>query len=224
MKKASANGEERIRDAERSRSALLSAAEELFAERGFAATSLGDVASRAGLSRGTPNYFFGSKDALYAAVLERAFSEREQATREAFQPLIRWAVAESPGSLKKALTGAVAGYMDFLASRPSFLRLIQWEELTGAARLRAVERDSAAIEEAFAALRGVARRRGLNSFRVADAVTLCVSLVFFPLSAQATFMTAIERDLDDPATYRQHISLVVDQILHLIGGPRQRRA
>jgi TetR/AcrR family transcriptional regulator len=219
MGKASAPGEERIRDAERSRLALLGAAEELFAERGFDATSLGDVASRAGLSRGTPNYFFGSKDELYAAVLEGVFKEREEATREAFQPLIHWALAESPGSLKKALTGAIAGYMDFLTSRPSFLRLIQWEELMGATRLRAVERDSAAIEEAFAALRRVARRRGLNSFRVADAVTLCVSLVFFPLSAQATFMASIERDFNDPATYRRHISLVVDQILHLIGGP-----
>lgn len=218
MAKASAHGDERVRDAGRSRSALLEAAEDLFAERGFDATSLGDVAKRAGLSRGTPNYFFGSKDQLYEAVLERAFREREQATREAFQPLVRWAAAEDPGSLKRTLTGAVTGYMDFLASRPSFLRLIQWEELTGATRLHAVERDSAAIEEAFAALRRVARRRGLNSFRVADAVTLCVSLIFFPLSAQATFMTAIERDLNDPATYRRHISLVVDQILHLIGG------
>jgi AcrR family transcriptional regulator len=48
---------------------ILQAALELFVERGFAATRLEDVASRAGVSKGTPYLYFRSKDELFKAVV-----------------------------------------------------------------------------------------------------------------------------------------------------------
>ena len=63
---------ERRRDAERTREAILIAAEDHFARRGFEGTSLQQIAEAAGVARSTPAYFFGSKDALYDAVLARA--------------------------------------------------------------------------------------------------------------------------------------------------------
>ena len=51
---------EKERNATRSRAAILDAAERLFAERGYDATSLTEVGAAAGVSRGTPGYFFGS--------------------------------------------------------------------------------------------------------------------------------------------------------------------
>ena len=50
---------------------LLSAALELFVERGFAATKLEDVASRAGVSKGTLYLYFDSKESLFKAVIEQ---------------------------------------------------------------------------------------------------------------------------------------------------------
>ncbi|MDP9362946.1 MAG: TetR/AcrR family transcriptional regulator, partial [Chloroflexota bacterium] len=64
----------RTRDADRSREAILDAAEALFAERGYEGASLQEIGRAAGVSRGTPGYFFGSKERLYQAVLERAFA------------------------------------------------------------------------------------------------------------------------------------------------------
>jgi AcrR family transcriptional regulator len=49
---------------------LTSAALELFVEKGFAATRLDDVASRAGVSKGTLYLYFDSKEALFKAVIE----------------------------------------------------------------------------------------------------------------------------------------------------------
>ena len=72
---------EKERDASRSRAAILDAAERLFAERGYDATSLTEVGAAAGVSRGTPGYFFGSKADLYRAVLYRAFAEVREAVR-----------------------------------------------------------------------------------------------------------------------------------------------
>src|SRR5918911_4763660 len=81
---------EKVRDAERSREAILAAAERLFAERGYEATTLQEIGAAAGLSRGTPSYFFGSKEQLYMDVLRRAFAVRHQATQAAFQPVLDW--------------------------------------------------------------------------------------------------------------------------------------
>ncbi|MFL5515352.1 MAG: TetR/AcrR family transcriptional regulator, partial [Gemmatimonadales bacterium] len=72
---------EKERNAERTRAAILQAAERLFATKGYEATSLTDVGAAAGVSRGTPGYFFGSKAELYRAVLDHSFNEVREAVR-----------------------------------------------------------------------------------------------------------------------------------------------
>src|SRR5688500_7134829 len=97
----------KTRDASRTRAAILDAAEHLFSRRGFAAVSLNEIAEAAGVSRATPSYFFGSKEALYVAVLERVFADRQTAARSAFEPLEAWARGESSLSLRDVLERAV---------------------------------------------------------------------------------------------------------------------
>ena len=50
---------------------ILDAAERLFGERGFPATSLRDITAGAGVNVASVNYHFGSKEALLTAVLAR---------------------------------------------------------------------------------------------------------------------------------------------------------
>ena len=207
----------RIRDAERSRKTILDAAEMLFAERGFEAVSLQEIGEAAGLSRGTPNYFFGSKHDLYVAVLERVFADREEATKRAFEPVIAWCKSARAGSLRRPLTRAIESYMSFLLERPAFVKLIIREDLRGGEGLRRAQRESSAMREALAAVRAVARKRSLHRFKVDDAVLVLVSLTFSPLSQQSTFMAALGRDLRDAAVRRQHVRLVVGQMLQLVG-------
>ena len=218
MVKPAERGKTRSRDSGRSREALLAAAERLFAERGFEATSLTDIGAAAGLSRGTPSYFFGSKAGLYRAVLERAFEARDRATATAFRPVREWDGSGGSSSLRAALAEAVGSYMDFLSGHPSFQRLVQREELSGGNRLQGVERESSAIRGAFEALRSRSGALQLEEFDVDDAVLVCVSLTYSPLAQHATFMAALGRDLDDPATRGRHVELVVDQLLSLLGG------
>ena len=59
------------------RVAVLDAAERLFAARGYRGTSLEEIGREAGLSRGTPGYFFGSKQRLYGEVLDRILTRAQ---------------------------------------------------------------------------------------------------------------------------------------------------
>ena len=57
----------------RTKTAILDAAERLFARRGFEATSLRTITAEAGANLGAVNYHFTSKDGLILAVVKRMF-------------------------------------------------------------------------------------------------------------------------------------------------------
>jgi AcrR family transcriptional regulator len=59
----------------RTRGALLGAARELFAEKGFASTGREEIAERAGVTRGALYHHFASKTELAAAVVEQLEGE-----------------------------------------------------------------------------------------------------------------------------------------------------
>lgn len=61
----------RIRDAERSKRALLAAGTELFAEKGYSRARLRDIAGRAGVDAALVIRYFGSKEGLYLAALKQ---------------------------------------------------------------------------------------------------------------------------------------------------------
>ncbi|HSP39660.1 MAG TPA: TetR family transcriptional regulator [Frankiaceae bacterium] len=66
--------DERTRDAERSRAALLDAAEAEFGEKGLAGARVESIAARAGLNKQLISYYFGGKQALYDAIIERWYT------------------------------------------------------------------------------------------------------------------------------------------------------
>ena len=65
-----------------SRTRILDAARELFAERGFAACRVADVGRRAGMSPGNVYWHFDSKEAILSAILAEGFASLEAMTAE----------------------------------------------------------------------------------------------------------------------------------------------
>jgi TetR/AcrR family transcriptional regulator len=210
---------EKIRDAERSRVAILAAAERLFAERGFDGASLGEIGAAAGLSRGSPSYFFGSKEQLHSEVLAAAFDGRQEATKRAFEPVVAWARdGDGVDELRAALVRAATGYMRYLAQNPSFVSLIMREELAEGGRLRGASTESTAIKDAFSAVRRAGASRGVRAFRVEEAVLLFVSLTFAPVSYRSTLLPALGLDATTPAGIRRQTRLAVGQMMHFLCG------
>lgn len=64
-----------------SRLAILEAAEAEFAERGFAGVRIEHVAARAGYNKSLVYRYFGGREGLYRAVLERAAARRSGSSR-----------------------------------------------------------------------------------------------------------------------------------------------
>jgi len=101
--------------AERTRQSILEAAEALFAERGFAATRLEDVAERVGIRRASIFYYYRDKGELYEAVLGSVFGS----LLSRIEPILREA-----RPLGERAEAAVSTWIDFLVERPTTARLL----------------------------------------------------------------------------------------------------
>lgn len=204
---------DRGRDPERSREAILDAAERLFAERGYEASSLQEVGTRAGLSRAAPGYFFGSKAELYRAVLDRAFDEVRAAVRAG---RARALAGNHPP--EAVLAGAVADYYDFLAARPNFVRLIEREALGGSPIGDEVAPRLAAGQEALAA---ISEELGLGEAESAESAHLLLSIValcWFPLVHGPTLLRSIGLDAAAPGFAEARKRRIIDLLLHGVAG------
>ncbi len=103
---------------QRTQQALLDAAEALFAEQGVDATSVAEVAERAGTSIGAVYHHFRDKKALLYALYDRLAESFQATTAEAVDPA-RW-VGASVGDI-------LQGYLEFALQsereRPGFKRV-----------------------------------------------------------------------------------------------------
>ena len=207
-----ATNPDRTRNPDRSRAAILDAAERLFAEQGYEATSLNQVGTAAGVSRGTPGYFFGSKSDLYQAMLDRSFAEVRDAVREGRARAL--ASAQSPDTI---LAGAVSDYFDFLAARPNFIRLIEREALNGGRLFEGVSHLSAGQE----ALAAISVELGLDDSPSGDAAHLLLSIIslcWFPLIHARTVAPAVGVGLEDAEDLERRKRQVISLVLHGIRG------
>jgi AcrR family transcriptional regulator len=105
----------RERNPERSRERLLEAAQEEFAEKGFAGARVESIAGRAGLNKQLISHHFGGKEGLYRAVMETRLG----------RPGGELAGAEL------SLPGGLAALFERAASDPQWVRILQWEAMEG---------------------------------------------------------------------------------------------
>jgi AcrR family transcriptional regulator len=109
------------------RERILSAAEALFMERGFAATSLREITSRAQVNLAAVNYHFGSKEELIRAVFARHLGPLNQA-RVSYLDSLETDAQGQPLTPERIIEAMVAPVMqasrDPLRGGARFLRLL----------------------------------------------------------------------------------------------------
>jgi AcrR family transcriptional regulator len=74
-------GAERLRDADRTRAEILEVAQAEFARRGYAGARVDEIAALMRTTKRMIYYYFGGKEQLYIAVLEKVYTEVRTAER-----------------------------------------------------------------------------------------------------------------------------------------------
>jgi AcrR family transcriptional regulator len=127
------------------RDRILDVAEALFAERGFAGTSMRDLASAAGLTPASFYNHFEGKEALYAAVLQRGI-----------RPLVELMHGLATRDERELATDEVIRQvMEHLGRRPHLPRLIHHEVAAGGPHIARLARDwvRPLLEQGLAAMK-----------------------------------------------------------------------
>jgi TetR/AcrR family transcriptional regulator len=112
----------KTRDAEATKAAILAAAEELFAERGFAGTPISRISERSGASGPLIIFHFKDKRGLYKAVkaaIARRYSE--------YLP----APIEEAEGLEDILQNIMHTMFSYYRENPTLMRIANWTNLEG---------------------------------------------------------------------------------------------
>lgn len=177
------------------RERLVAAALELFAERGYSATSIDEVAERAGVSKGTVFYNFGSKQGLGSAVVRQAtgriaaVGEAVRATHQGWEALSALVLAMLRAFDAEPATCQVLFTELFRGERP-------WSEDLPAARTTLLAPVVAVIGEVHAERVAAGRASGEPSTAHFEMVAVAIigALVFSALD-RARFQP--ERSVED---------------------------
>src|SRR5213078_1726600 len=104
-----AQAQRRLRlDASARRAQLVDVGRKVFAEHGYEATSVEEIAARARVSKPIVYEHFGGKEGLYAVVVDR----------EVGQIVSRIVEAISTGSPRERLEGAALAFLTYVKERP----------------------------------------------------------------------------------------------------------
>ncbi len=193
----------------RTKAAILSAAMEIFAEKGFGGARVDDIAARARINKRMLYHYFGDKEALYKAVLEDTYVGIR--TAEAALQL----ADRDPEEAMRQLT---AFTWDYFIAHPEFLSLLNTENLMRGKYIRASRRIIALHSPMIALIRDTLDE-GVKAgkFRPGiDPVELYISIAalgFFYLANRWTLSAIFKRDLTKPAELDRRGQHVVDVIM-----------
>ncbi len=204
----------RKNDPETTKQDILAVATEEFAAYGLAGARVDAIAERTRTSKRMIYYYFGSKEDLYLAVLERAYRS------------IR--VLESNLGLAKlsataALRRLIESTFNYDEQNPDFIRLVAGENINRAEHMQRSTLLRDVNTSIITTLAEVVRRgREDGSFkRDIDPIDLHMmisALCFFRVSNRYTFEALFRRDMLDPALTDAHRKMACDLIIDYMTG------
>jgi TetR/AcrR family transcriptional regulator len=204
------------------RDRILEAAEEEFAAHGLRGARVQEIVARAGVNQRMLYHYFGDKDGLYIAVLER---------------FVKSLAAESEAALRapgvsdpvERLREMLRRYFDSLSRHPNMVRLFLHEALAGWPSQRQIERirqeSDARITPLALDLFAEASRTG--AFRADLDPMMALLLAGFACVMVPVSLPRLQRvfqgDLRDPKQLAALHDGLIDTLLHGVVAPGQKR-
>jgi AcrR family transcriptional regulator len=203
---------EPLRDSERTRQAILAAGEDEFADKGLAGARVDVIAEQSGANKRMIYYYFGSKEDLYVAVLERAYAAMREAESELhltdLDPL-------------DAIRRLSEFKFDYYQAHPKIIRLLAFENLQSALFLRHSRR----LRDMHNSLAGVLQTiiaAGQKNGQIKagiDPLQLYITIAalgYFYFANAATLSTAFGRELMNASELNERRAHVVEVVLDYV--------
>lgn len=196
------------------RTRILDAAEDLFAQVGYSGASVKMIGERVGVTGAMIHYYFKSKEKLYRAVVDRIVHDLETMAREII------ATRKPP---VERLEIYLHWFYDYIAQHPNFSRMsvmglgrdeADYATKVFRARVRPLYKLGVRFFE-----NGI--KKGL--FEPVDVGALLVTIyaTVFAHFAERDFLTMITGDDPaGPAAIRRHREATIDMVFRILGAPR----
>lgn len=202
------------RDADATRLRILDAAEHEFAEHGLTGARVDAIAQRTETNVRMIYYYFGSKDGLYRAVLERAYAAMRANERGLALDTL------PPADAIRCLAEFT---FDYQQAHPNFVRLVAIENIHRAehlSTLQPIRQMNASVLETIDRI--LERGKASGEFR-ADAEPIGVHLLmtalcFFRVANRYTLRTVFPADPLAPEFSAPHRRMLVDAVLGYLHG------
>jgi len=202
----------RKHDPERTKQDILKVATEEFAAHGLSGARVDAIAERTRTTKRMLYYYFGSKEGLYAAVLEKAYGEIR-----AIENKLKLDTLEPETAIRRL----VEFTFEYEDTHPDFVRLISIENIHNAEHIAHSPTIQDVNARVIESLEGILTRgRKLGRFRArADAVDIhfmISALCFYRVSNRHTFGTLFRRDLAAPEVRQRHKRMIADTIVRYL--------
>jgi AcrR family transcriptional regulator len=201
--------EPRHNDAEETRANILEVAAREFADKGLAGARIDEIAEKTNSSKRMIYYYFGGKDELYRAVLERSYSHIRAREAEAnFETL----------PADKALIAQIEHTFDYHVEHPDFVRLVMNENIHHGEHIGHVEGLKDRNKSVVASLKAIINK-GVSDglFRKdIDPVDLHMSisaLCFYNVSNRYTFASNFGVDMSSAKSHKKRRTQIAEIIL-----------
>ncbi|MBN9087012.1 MAG: TetR/AcrR family transcriptional regulator [Reyranella sp.] len=199
----------RTNDPDGVRRNILEVATAEFAQRGYSGARVDAIANRTRTSKRMIYYYFGSKERLYLAVLEAAYSaiRRQESTLE---------LEHQPP--EQALTTLVASTFDYYHAHPEFVRLVMNENIMDGVHMKRSKAIGKLNVTVIDAVRRILARgeqdgtfkRGIDPIELHMTIS---ALGIFNVANRATFSTIFKRDMSSPKALATRRDEIVGMIL-----------
>ncbi len=191
---------------------ILDVAREEFANLGFSGGRVDAIAERTRTTKRMIYYYFGSKEGLYLAVLEQAYSDIRRIENtldlDNLEP-------------EQAIRTLIDFTFDYQEQHEDFIRLVSIENIHRAEHMKdstVIANLNVTVIDTIGRILDAGRTAGVfrNPISPTDLHLMISAFCFFRVSNRHTFTLIFHQDLAAPDTRARHKAMIADAIISLL--------
>ena len=190
---------------------ILSAAEEIFSEKGLYGARIDEIAEAAGCNKRMLYAHFGSKEGLYTAVLDSVYSRLSVVEEELLNKTL---------SPVETVRFYIKVLFNFLKDNPTFIKMVMWENLNEAKYMRMSKASS--LKNASVKFLEKVLKKGIDEGLFKEEINIkeviiSINMFCFSCFSNVYTMTDIMNiDFFNPEELELRLKSVTDMILNYI--------